>query len=225
MAKDTGMKKQLEVKQFKLPDTMVIIFIIMIFVALLTYIIPAGTYDTIIDAAGEEVVDPNSFHYISRSPVSILEFFKAPLNGLKKQSSMILSVIVICSCFRVVNDTKALSNFQHRAILLIPVIMTLFGILGSTGALVNSTVAFIPIGLVIASQLGMDRISAMAIIYLATFAGYGSSFMSVTSVQLAQEIAGVPLLSGAGFRAVVSAIIVLSSIYLYHSLLQQGYER
>jgi len=43
--------------------------------------------------------------------------------------------------------------------------------------------------------------------------------------QLAQEIAGVPLLSGAGFRAVVSAIIVLSSIYLYHSLLQQGYER
>ena len=94
---------------------------------------------------------------------------------------MILSVIVICSCFRVVNDTKALSNFftaalnklQHRAILLIPVIMTLFGILGSTGALVNSTVAFIPIGLVIASQLGMDRISAMAIIYLATFAGYG----------------------------------------------------
>ena len=30
MAKDTGMKKQLEVKQFKLPDTMVIIFIIMI---------------------------------------------------------------------------------------------------------------------------------------------------------------------------------------------------
>ena len=220
MAKDTGMKKQLEVKQFKLPDTMVIIFIIMIFVALLTYIIPAGTYDTVIDAAGEEVVDPNSFHYIARSPVSILNFFKAPLNGLKKQSSMILSVIVICSCFRVVNDTKALSNFftaalnklQHRAILLIPVIMTLFGILGSTGALVNSTVAFIPIGLVIASQLGMDRISAMAIIYLATFAGYGSSFMSVTSVQLAQEIAGVPLLSGAGFRAVVSAIIVLSSI-------------
>ena len=137
MAKDTGMKKQLEVKQFKLPDTMVIIFIIMIFVALLTYIIPAGTYDTIIDAAGEEVVDPNSFHYISRSPVSILEFFKALLNGLKKQSSMILSVIVICSCFRVVNDTKALSNFftaalnklQHRAILLIPVILT-FGTFG-----------------------------------------------------------------------------------------------
>ena len=82
-------------------------------------------------------MDPNSFHYISRSPVSILEFFKALLNGLKKQSSMILSVIVICSCFRVVNDTKALSNFftaalnklQHRAILLIPVILT-FGTFG-----------------------------------------------------------------------------------------------
>ena len=62
----------------------------MIFVALLTYIIPSGTYDTVIDAAGEAVVDPNSFHYIALSPVSILHFCKAPLNGLKKQSSTIL---------------------------------------------------------------------------------------------------------------------------------------
>lgn len=155
-----------------------------------------------------------------KTPTTLLQLLKAPLAGLKKQSSMILAVILICSCFHVVNDTKALSNFfaaaihkfQNKAILLIPIIMALFGFLGTTGALVNSTVAFIPIGLVVASQLGMDRISAMAIIYLATFAGFGTSFMSVSSVQIAQEMADVPLLSGSGFRVVVSAIIILVSI-------------
>lgn len=214
-------KKQLEVKQFKLPDTYVIMVGIMFFAALLTYIIPAGTYEFMIDpVSGNEVLNPDTFHYVTRTPTTLLQFLQAPLKGLKKQSSMILAVIVICSCFRVVNDTRALDHFfttaintfKGKAMLLIPVIMALFGFLGSTGALVNSTVAFIPIGLVVASQLHMDRVAAMAIIYLATFAGFGSSFMSVNSVQVAQEIAELPILSGAEFRMVVSAIIVCVSI-------------
>lgn len=221
MSENSKPKKQLDVKQVKLPDTFVIMVCIMIFAALLTYLIPSGSYDMVKDAAsGKDIVDTATFHYVAKTPTTLLQLLKAPLAGLKKQSSMILAVILICSCFHVVNDTKALSNFfaaaihkfQNKAILLIPIIMALFGFLGTTGALVNSTVAFIPIGLVVASQLGMDRISAMAIIYLATFAGFGTSFMSVSSVQIAQEMADVPLLSGSGFRIVVSAIIILVSI-------------
>ena len=98
MAKDTGMKKQLEVKQFKLPDTMVIIFIIMIFVALLTYIIPAGTYDTIIDAAGEEVVDPNSFHYISRSE-SVRNLVSLEVHASLDKSSICRNLLLILGIF------------------------------------------------------------------------------------------------------------------------------
>lgn len=58
----------------------------------------------------------------------------------------------------------------------------------------------------------LDRISAMAFLYLGTYAGFNSSFMAASSVQIAQEMAGLPLLSGMGFRMVVTAAIVLVTI-------------
>lgn len=219
-----NMEKEIKTKEkkaFKLPDTYVIIVSIMLFAAFLTYIIPAGLYGTKIDAiSGKEILDSASFQYVKNTPTSLLQFLQAFNKGLAKQSTMILNVILICGCFRVVNDTKALSNFfssviaklHNKALLIIPVIMILFGFLGSTGALVNSTIAFLPIGLVVASQLGMDRVSAMAIIYLSTFAGFGSSFMSINSVQVAQQIADLPLLSGSGLRMVVSMVIIAATI-------------
>lgn len=215
-------------KEFKMPDTYLIIVGIMIFAALLTYIIPAGLYESVTDpVTGKTVLDPDSFHYVQRTPCTLIQFLLAFSHGLSKQGTMILNVILICGCFHVVNETKGLSNFfsavisklHDKALLIIPVIMVMFGFLGSSGALINSTIAFIPIGLVIASQLGMDRVSAMAIIYLSTFAGFGSSFMSVSSVQIAQQLAELPVLSGSGFlcdRAVRD--------HLYHDLLLPGPE-
>ncbi len=214
-------KEGKEKKEFKMPDTYLIIVGIMIFAALLTYIIPAGLYETVADpVTGKNVLDPDSFHYVQRTPTTLIQFLLAFSHGLSKQGTMILNVILICGCFHVVNETRGLSNFfsavisklHTRALLIIPVIMVMFGFQGSSGALINSTLAFIPIGLVIASQLGMDRVSAMAIIYLSTFAGFGSSFMSVSSVQIAQQLADLPVLSGSGFRIAVSCIIVLSAI-------------
>ncbi len=207
--------------KFKLPDTYLIIVGIMIFAAILTYIIPAGVYHMKMDpVTGKKVLDASTFHYVKQTPTTLIQFLLAFSHGLKKQGTMILNVILICGCFHVVNETKGLSNFfayviarlHSKVLLIIPIIMALFGFLGSTGAMVNSTIAFIPLGLVIASQMKMDRVFAMAVIYLSTFAGFGSSFMSVNSVQVAQQIAELPLLSGSGFRMVVSAIIVGVSI-------------
>lgn len=215
------LEKVKKAEKFKMPDTYLIIVGIMIFAALLTYIIPAGVYGTKLDpVTGKEVLDSASFQYVKNTPTTLIQFLLAFSHGLTKQGTMILNVILICGCFHVVNETKGLSNFfgyviaklHTKALLIIPVVMVLFGFLGSSGALVNSTIAFVPIGLVIASQLGMDRVFAMAVIYLSTFAGFGSSFMSVSSVQIAQQLADLPVLSGSGFRIVVSAVIVLAAI-------------
>lgn len=52
-------------KKFKMPGSYVLIFYILVFVWLLTFIIPSGTYENVVDAvSGKEVMDPNSFHYI-----------------------------------------------------------------------------------------------------------------------------------------------------------------
>lgn len=208
-------------KGFKLPDTYVLITIMLFVMAILTYIIPAGKYDEYVDeATGKTVIDATSFHYVERTPVGPITFLKSIQKGLEKNYSMILQVIMIGAYFGIVNDTgamsrgisKALSKLKDNALLGIPPVMLFFGILGSTAVVVNAIVAFIPVGLVLAKQMKMDRIAAMAIIYTACFAGWGTSFMGVGSVQLAQRMAGIPLLSGVEFRIVVTIVVEIVTI-------------
>ena len=51
-------------KGFKVPNAYIIVIGIMIFVSILTYIVPAGKYAEITTASGTTVLDPNSFTYV-----------------------------------------------------------------------------------------------------------------------------------------------------------------
>ena len=173
--------KEKKKKGFKLPDTYVLVAIMLIVMAALTYIVPAGTYDMVTsEATGKQVVDPNSFHYVQRTPTTILQFLMAFYTGLNKNYSTIFFVTLIGGYFKIVNETGAITNglavaikrLKDKALIAIPIVMLCFAFLGATGVLINPVVAFIPIGLVVAQQMKMDRISAMAIIYLGCFAGW-----------------------------------------------------
>ena len=208
-------------KGFKLPDTYVLITMMLFVMAILTYIIPAGKYDEYYDeVAGRTVVDATSFHYVEKTPVGPITFLKSIQKGMENNYSMILQVIMMGAYFGLANDTGAISKGIAKGLELlkekimwgIPPVMLLFGILGATGAVVNSIIAFIPIGLVLAKQMKMDRIAAMGIIYTGCFSGWCTSFMAVGSVQLAQKMAGLPLLSGTELRMCVTAVIVVVTI-------------
>lgn len=57
-------------KNFKSPDALLLICILMVIVSILTYLIPAGEYTRLLDPkTGREMVDPNSFHFIENTPV------------------------------------------------------------------------------------------------------------------------------------------------------------
>ena len=55
-----------------MPHTFVIIFIIILAVTALTWIIPAGKYVRVENAAGVKVVDPTQFSFVDRTPVNPL---------------------------------------------------------------------------------------------------------------------------------------------------------
>ncbi len=213
--------KTKEKKPFKLPDTYVLVAIMLIVMAALTYIIPAGTYDMVKDeVTGKELVDATSFHFIERTPTTFLQFLMAFYSGLNKNYSTIFFVTLIGGYFKIVNETGAITNglavaikrLKSKALVAIPVVMLSFAFLGATGVLINPVVAFIPIGLVVAQQMKMDRVAAMAIIYLGCFAGWCTSFMAAGSVQLAQQIADIPVLSGTGLRFIVTCIVTVVTI-------------
>lgn len=61
------MLKTEEIKQSKALNPMLLLVCMILIIAILSYIIPAGVYDRVIDEKlGKELVDPNSFHYVEK---------------------------------------------------------------------------------------------------------------------------------------------------------------
>ena len=66
----------------------------------------------------------------------------------------------------------------------------------------------------IAIAMGYDAIVGLAIVALGTGLGYSGSIMNPFTVGMAQEIAGVPQLSGSGYRLICHlAMIVVASVF------------
>ena len=207
-------------KKFTMPDTYVIVVFMILLMALLTFIIPAGVYDSVTSETGRSMVDATSYHSVDQNPATIKSVSFAFYTGLKNNASMIFFVMLVGGYFEIALATTAIqrglriaiSRLQGKAFIMIPVIMSFFAFLGATGVLVNAVVAFIPLGLAVSQLMGLDKMAAVAFLYLGTYAGFNSSFMSASSVQIAQEMAELPLLSGMSFRVVVTIIIVAVTI-------------
>ncbi len=69
-------------------------------------------------------------------------------------------------------------------------------------------------------RLGYDGITTVMVTYVATQIGFASSWMNPFSVAIAQGIAGIPVLSGAGVRSDDLVWLYPDGAYLYHALRQ-----
>ncbi|SHI54118.1 Uncharacterized membrane protein YfcC, ion transporter superfamily [Dethiosulfatibacter aminovorans DSM 17477] len=207
-------------KKFKMPDTYALLTFFILFAAVLTYIIPAGVYNTI---EGTKFVDASSFHFVEQSPVNFFNAIFAITQGMINSGKIIFSIFIISGAFKIINDTGAIeggidflsSKLQDKIIFLIPIIVSVMAVLGYMEIIVNQVIVFIPIGLVIARKLKMDPIVGLSMMYLGCYAGFIFGGMGPFTVQVAQEIAGLPALSGIGFRTVICVIaVIIATVYL-----------
>lgn len=219
-------------KSFKMPNAILIVLMVMVFVALLTYVIPAGQYQTITNGAGVKVLDPNSFKFLPNTPVTVLQFMESIYKGMAGNAPLIMFLFLMGGYMTIIIETKAIDSFVcylgtkfgDKAMLLIPAIVIIMSILGMSGAMVNPVVAMIPIGLVICQRLKLDKITAVAIMFVAAYSGYATSMLAATNIQTAQKLANLPLLSGFGFRMAVWVLIMsvtLAYIMYYVHLIQK----
>ena len=82
-----------------IPHPVVILFIIMVLMTILSYIIPAGTYERIL-VDGRMRVVPNSYKVIDSNPVTLLEMFKALPMGFKTASDIMFVVFIQTCCIQ-----------------------------------------------------------------------------------------------------------------------------
>ena len=205
-------------KKREFPDSWVIMFLICIVCAILTYIIPAGSYDIV---EGTNMVDPNSFHYTEQHPVGILEFFSTPSAAYRQGMNTIVFISLLSGFLGVILNTGSIDKAiglmvekaGDKALLVIPVIMAVMSVLGAVGIVLNTVIAFIPIGLILAKRLNVDPILGVGIMYIGAYSGFASTPVCPLSLLIAQDLAGLPLMSGAWYRCIWWAIIFVVSVW------------
>jgi uncharacterized ion transporter superfamily protein YfcC len=177
--------------------------------------VPAGQYDRRDDpATGRKVVVPGSFHRVDSHPIGPFDTLLTVPRGMIDAASVIFFVFLVGGAFTVVEETGALRQavgslvlaVGDRGALVIPIVSVAFAAGGALENMAEEIIALVPVLILITRRLGFDAITAVAISIGA--AGIGAAFSPINpfQVQIAQKVAGLPLLSGWLFRTVVMAI-------------------
>ena len=173
-------------RKIKVPHPFVLICILIIICTILTYIVPAGTYDRYYDEeVGAELVDPDSFHYIENTPVDPFEMVQAIPTGMSEVGWIIFLVFIIGGAFGIINKTGAIEAglgasinvFKKQSILLIGGLMTVFSLGGATFAMAESTLIFLPMCVMLTKAMGYDAVVGMAVINIGAVIGFTGGWM------------------------------------------------
>ncbi len=222
MAKEKKAKKEKkEKKQMKAVNPMLFLVVILLIVALASYVVPAGTYDRTYDEATDaEIVVPGSYHTVDRSPTTVFGLLKSVTLGLQNAASIIFFLLIIGGMFAILNGTGAINAgmanvvraMKGREFLMIPVCMIVFGCGSAFCANFEEFLAFVPLVLACCLTMGFDSLTAVGIIFCAAASGYGGAITNAFTTGVAQGIAGLPLFSGMPLRVVLFITLLTVSI-------------
>lgn len=225
-------------KSFTMPTVYTILFSIIVMVAALTWILPAGKYNYVVEGseqiilakdvknytAGERLLPvPNSFTQLESSPQGVFEVLKAPIQGFHKAVDISLFIIIIGGFLAIIMASGALDagvaaivrSFSGKEQLMIPVLITLFALGGSTFGLAEETVAFWAVILPVMNAAGYDRMVTAGVILLGSGVGVLSSTVNPFATGIAAGFAGVSIGDGIGLRIIQLAIlIIITSIFV-----------
>lgn len=223
------MTKENKKKGFQLPNTYVIIAIVVLVFAILSWIVPPGTYDyEKVDVNGtmRNIAIDGTFHYVDEAEqvkTSFLGYFASFYEGCVSAADIIFVILSCGGTFSVLVKTGAfhagigvlLKKLGGKEIILVPVLMMIFALGGSLFGMLSEFYGFIPLIVGLGVAMGYDPMFGFAIIVLGEYIGFMGSTLNPYTVAVAQSIAGVELYSGLGFRAVaLVAFMTVCVIYV-----------
>lgn len=204
---------------FKTPHTYALLLFIIVVASLLTYLIPAGEYARE-KKDGQTLVISGSYQEVSQHGVSFFDIFRAIPEGLLSGGEIVFYIFLVGGAFGIVHKTGAFENGVNKAmstlgsykVLMIPLTMTIFSILGFSIGLAEETIIFVPIGIIIARTLGYDALTGAAMVILGAASGFIGGMLNPFTVGVAQSVAELPLFSGWGLRSIIYIFILLAAI-------------
>lgn len=194
----------------RIPHAITMLFGIIVLVSVLTYVLPAGTYERVL-VDGRSTVVPNSYSTIESTPIGVLDMFKAIPLGFKAAVEIIFIVLAGGIMFGFMEKSKAVENAVgtlinrlglQRKNLIIVIMTFIYGLLGVAVGYENN-IAMVPIAAVLSLALGGDLILAAGISVGAMTIGFGLSPINPYTVGTGHKLAELPMFSGAPLRSVL----------------------
>ncbi len=211
-------------KKFSFPHPIVTMFLIIVVLALCSYVIPAGSYDRVLnEATGRNVVDPETYHKVEPTPVGFLDVFKTIPKGMAAGQEVIFFILLVGGAFQIITATGAIEagigymamRMKNKGYLMIPLIICLFSIGGTTFGMAEENIVFVPIGIALARALGYDAMVGMTMVTLGAACGFCSGALNPFTVGIAQQMAELPMFSGIYLRIIVWIVmIVITALYI-----------
>jgi uncharacterized ion transporter superfamily protein YfcC len=223
-------------RSFKLPSAYTILFVLIIFTAAATWIVPSGTYEY--NQNGEPI--PGTYQEVDHEPQKILlDSITAPINGmygieddtgnisywntgeLFGAIDVALFIIVIGGFLGVTMKTGAInagiarvvSGLQGREKWMIPALMGIFALGGTSYGMAEETLAFYPLIVAVMIAAGYDALTGAAVIMLGAGIGVLGSTVNPFATGIASGFADVSISDGLWMRIAVLIIGLAMGIF------------
>jgi uncharacterized ion transporter superfamily protein YfcC len=210
-------------------DSLALIFSFIVIAQLMSYVITQGTFErapfpenpdrmmvvagTYAPVAADDEVTLPAWHFL----IGITK-------GLADAQDIIFLIFIVGGVIEVLRRTGAIDAALHGAVdklghspwILILGCFVMFSLGSFTIGMGEEYVPLIPIIVTMSLAMRMDGVVAMGMVWIPYGIGWGCAGINPFGVLIAQNIAGVPLTSGWGFRLVMMvAFLALAFHHLY----------
>lgn len=199
-----------------------VIFVLMVAAYILTLVIPGGVYVRMEDANGHLVVDTaGGFSYVDGG-IPFWKWILSPVLVLGASGSGTLIAVIAfllviggvfnsldrCGLMKYMLDRIA-HRFSAVRYRLMALIILFFMAMGAMIGSFEECVPLVPIVVAMAVSLGWDALTGVGMSLLAVGCGFASGVCNPFTVGVAQQLAGLPMFSGAGMRLLSFLLIYL----------------
>ena len=218
-------KKGLNISVKSFITALVVIFALMVASYVLTLLIPGGEYARTVDDNGNMIIDTeNGFDYVEGG-IAFWKWALSPIlvlgaSGNGTLIAVIAFLLVIggvfnslerCGLMKYLLD-KIANRFGKFRYSLMNVTVLFFMAMGALIGSFEECVPLVPIVVALAINLGWDALTGIGMSLLAVGCGFASGVFNPFTVGVAQQLAGLPMFSGASMR-------ILSFVLIYFLLL------
>lgn len=198
------------IKQFKVPHVYAIIFALMVIFAVLTWIVPSGSYQRQ-EVNGREVTVAGTYEQSEKTYIDeetgdevdlrqgVFDVLQAPTRGIQEAIEVVAFILIVGGSFQVITKTGAITSgmgrvvrrFKNKDILIIPIAMVLFALGGTSFGMAEETLPFFAIFMPIMMAMGFDSMTAFMVVFVGARTGYIASTINPFNVLIAQSILGI----------------------------------